>query len=495
MEIELTWLDVKETYRFLKENYNNIPIIAPPTGTIRPYTITPELTRMDERKKRIKALSHLFGPEYAQRLMYLHLALDRFIRLAMPINRLSSILNETFLYFERYLYMKLDWQKGEPGFYRDHSIHAASESYLGYFLLKGSPVLEQKFIDYFKMDNKITRYIKDNCPIGNSTPRLLHILYRSWFIASIFHDLGYVISFSRESREKMMGFHRHSDLLLKAQRSSFDDIQLLLGNSLLFNTVEQSKLEYSYNQNNHGTFSAFLLLSTFFSPPAFDGIEPLDRVAIELAAHAIFYHDNLKEKKAHLIEKDFPKGIQFDVYTHYFKKVKRPNLKLKTLLAEKNIEPGQLYKINLPTNEDDKSNRVSFQESPLAFYLRFIDELHVFGRNSLVTDMVDQELSKESPFSYSMPNTRNIVRFPAQIVELTEENVLNVYFAADASLYSRERHGVKNPYRAYGEGKQEHYSKGIEPLLGELYWLQQSNQEAKLFKDISFFFIEIWPGK
>jgi hypothetical protein len=489
------WFDDKETYRFLRDNYKDIPRIKSHIGRIKPYILTPEVTRMEERKKRIRSLASLMGNEYAQKILYFHLCLDRFLRLAMPINRLSSLLSETFFYFERYLYMPLAWDKDTPGFYRDHSLHAAHEAFLGYQLLKNFPNLEQKIKDFFKQNNDITRYINDNCRIGLTSERdLRQIIYRTWFLSALFHDLGYVLCFNRDIREKMLSFHRHSDLILRADKSSFDDIQLLLGNSLLFNTVKTENLEAGYNQNRHGTLSAFLLLATFYSPPAFDGVDLLDRAAIELAAHAIYCHDCGEEEAVKLKSLKAAKS-PFGKYAGYFKK-ETLSKNIEDLLIKQNIKNIKTFKIEIPIENKQQIKRSAFNKSPFSFYLRFIDKLHVFGRNSLsfTTDQkkVEEMVSfEESGYSYSMPFIRNLVLFPAQLAECLD-NKLRIYYIADASLYYQEWKGKSNPHFDYG------YTcfndEAVGKFLTELYWLKRNVKASELFDDLEIFFIEILPN-
>ena len=379
-----------------------IPKIPPPIGRVKPYTLNPGLARIEERRKRINSLASLYGHHYAQKLLYFHLSLDRFLRLEMPINRISYLLNETFFYFERYLYVQLDWEEGKPGFYRDHSLHAANEAYLGYKLLRKVEHLEPKFIDFLTQNNDITRYINNNCRVGLSEKVLKHIIYRTWFLSALFHDLGYVLRFNRKVREKMLSFHRHSDLIFRANRSSFDDIQMLLGNSLLFNTVKHEDLESCYNRNKHGTLSSFLMLSTFYSTPAFEGVDTLDRVAIELAARSIYFHDFPEEEEKSPIEKggnesqpegksSSPSEIPFGGYSKYFRKMSSVETgelipgEIQEFFNQKRMERINDFKIELPGDEKQTSIRTPFHIDPFAFYLRFIDEMHVFGRNPAYT--------------------------------------------------------------------------------------------------------------
>jgi hypothetical protein len=489
---EPIWFDDKETYRFLRDNYKDIPRVDPPIGRIKPYILTPEVTRMEERKKRIRSLAAFYGNKYAQKILYFHLCLDRFLRLVMPINRLSSLLSETFFYFERYLYMTLAWDKDTPGFYRDHSLHAANEAFLGYELLKNFPKLEQKIKNFLEQNNDITRYINDNCRIGlNSDRALKQIIYRTWFLSALFHDLGYVLCFNREISEKMFCFHRYSDLILRANKSSFDDIKLLLGNSLLFNTVKTENLETGYNQNKHGTFSAFLLLSTFYSPPSFDGVYLLDRAAIELAAQAIYSHDCGEEDPIELNGKNQAKP-PFGKYGGYFTNVTLSE-DINDLLIKKGIKNSKAFKIDIPIENKQQMKRMPFHESPFAFYLRFIDELHVFGRNSLSFTTDPKKVSnlisfEESCYSYPMPFIRNLVLFPAQLVEC-QDNKLRVYYVADASLYYPELRGMNNNH--FDSGKTCFNEEAVGKFLNELYWLKRSIKESKLFDNLEFFFIEI----
>ena len=502
-----TWFDDKETYRFFRDEYFRLPAPQKPIGHIRTYQIDRESLLAEDRKKRIKLLSRILGSQYSQKLEYLYFSLQRFLRLAIGINRISSLLSETFFFFERYLYMKLNWEEGKSGFYRDHSLHAANEAYLGYKIIHDFPGLEieKKFLAFLREDNRITQYIYDNCRISLKDEVLEAVLCRAWFISALFHDLGYVLQFGRDIKDKLLNFHRHSDLISKSPRSSFDDIQLLLGNSLLFQTVENKKLETSYNCNNHGAHSAFLLLATFYSPPAFEKINPVDRVAIEWAARSIFFHDFPEEKKVEL-KKGKQEKIPFGNYRNYFKKVKGNEIQghltkdLAKSIRKRNMNALALWTIKLPENEkedENNSKRILWNEDPLAFYLRFVDELHVFGRNSLSIDCCTNNCPKnnagfkESVFSYSMPFARNLVRFPAQAVKLKDRRVLQIYYILDALLAREKIGGKKNPnFDISLKGEDKNWMKFF---LNELYWLKQSALESQFCKDIEFYLLEVMP--
>ncbi len=498
--LPLTWFDDKMTYRFFRESGDTIHKAAAPIGHVKPYLLNPDAYDLEERKKRIKVLSSIYGNEYAQRLLYFHLSLDRFLRLKMPINRLSMLLNETFFYFERYLYTKVKWQQGELDYYRDHSLHAANESYLGYEILGKLNHLEQKFIEFFSQNNEATRYINDNCRIGRSEDKLKQIIYRTWFIASLFHDLGHVLSFKKEIQEYMLRFHRYSDLITGEGRSSFGAIRLLLGNSLLFNTVKQEELEGRYNNNKHDTLSAFLLLSTFYTPPAFEGIDILDRVAVELAAQAVYYHDYPEENEMEPPGKMEPSGPECSgEWSGCFKEPKRlteeENQKIEKLLNEHQWKLYSVYEIDLSVVKEDNSNKtlkpIYHGISPFALYLCFIDKLHVFGRNCFSIDAKESVKGKEKSFRFIMPEVKNIVRYPAQIVQC-KNNHLRVYFVADASLYSKRKPNQKeNPFYDYGHNRLD--GDAIKFFLKDLYWIKKSTKESAFFDDVEFYFIESWP--
>ena len=437
-----------------------------------------------------------------QRLLYFHLSLDRFLRLKMPINRLSMLLNETFFYFERYLYTKVIWQKGELDYYRDHSLHAANESYLGYEILGKLNHVEQKFIDFFSQNNPVTRYINDNCGIGRSREKLIQIIYRTWFIASLFHDLGYVLSFRKEINENMLRFHRYSDLITGGGRSDFGEIRLLLGNSLLFSTVKHEEIEKSYNNNKHGVLSAFLLLSTFYTPQAFEGIDILDRIAVELAAQAVYYHDYPEESEIEPPGKIKPSGpVCSGKWAGCFKAPKRlpeeENKKLEKLLKHHRWKLNSVYEIDLSGVKEVNGNQTLMPIyngfSPFAFYLCFIDRLHVFGRNCFSIDTKEniKRKGKEKSFRFIMPEVQNIVRYPAQVIQC-ENNLLKVYFVADASLYNKRKPNKKeNPFYDYGHNRLD--EDGIKFFLKDLYWIKKSTEESTLFEDVEFYFIESWP--
>ncbi|MCP4353609.1 MAG: hypothetical protein GY795_49815 [Desulfobacterales bacterium] len=484
MPLPLTWLDNSKTYDFLT-SLHKIPRLRSP-GQIMPYALPPSL------KTKFDLLSPSYGYEYSQQLYHFYLALNSFIRLNIPVNRLSLLVNETFYYFERYFYMKLNWEKGKPGYYRDHSLHAANEAFLGYKLLDNIKPIKQEMMAYLKGDNKTTRYINNACQTGISDKVLEHVIYTWWFIASLFHDLGYVLSFNRELRQSLLTFHRHSDLILKTERSSFDAIQLLIGNSMLFNTVDPKELEHSYDSNKHGTLSAFLLLATFYSPPAFDGVETIDRVAIELAAQSIYYHDSPEENKpAFVVTKPSHTPLKrYGCYEKYFIDVNATDLD--HFINARKMYKSKVLKIKLPDSDSQGSNRKLFNEDPFQFFLRCIDELQGFGRNYLSFGSgIKKKLPDESRFSYPV-SLRNLVRFPAQALECSDDKTLRVFFLADASLFYEKAPTKVNTVSYYDDSHSVWNESAVEHFLAELFWLDKSISDSKNFPNLDLYFVEIW---
>lgn len=497
---DLLWFDDKEVYHFFRDGYRaEIPRFSTPAGRIKPYIITPEITRHDERKKRINLMASLLGYRHAQKLCYLHLSLERFLRLAMPINRINLLLNESFFFFERYLYLKLNWDKGESAFYRDHSLHAGNEAFMGHRLLEKIPQIKNGMIDFCHGNNAINRYLIDNCRVGSSNKILEEIIYKTWFISSLFHDIGYVLEFNRKVRRIMLEYNRCSDLILPAPRSNFDHIQMLLGNSLLFNTVKHKEIEESYNRDQHGLLSALLLLSTFYSAPSFDGVNILDRAAIELAARAIYFHDCPEDPDESKIKFSFEREDFRFLNSRYFKKCNdEQTLKsINKLIRKKNGEYSKIqiqeikkfYKIDLSKFDGKNTGRITFKEDPFSFYLRFIDELQAFGRNRLSFNEEEKEPKEELPFSYSLPTMRNIVQIPAQAVEYKEYNEkdrhLKVYYLADPVLYR----GKKKPL--YDSSANSFIKSGVKHFLKELSCLKKSIDDSGLFK-IDFYWVELY---
>lgn len=505
-----TWFDNTETYLFFRNDffYSNkkvMPSLHSTSTVSKPYVITPDIVEFKKRKERIDLLAPFYGFEYSQKLLYMHLTLDRFLRLGMPINRTSLLLNDASYYFEKFLYLDLNWIKGKTGFYRDHFFHIANEAYMGFKLLKNAATLEEKMITFLKGNNLITRYIHDCCRVDSSDEVLRYIIYRCWFLSSLFHDLGYVLNYYRSVRENIFAFHRHSDLIFRAERSSFGDIQLSIGNSMLFNTVDHETLEKAYNGHKHGVLSAFLMLCTYYSTPAFDGIDSIDRVAIELAARSIFFHDFPDEEDPEFIQKiegnndKSEKGKEpWWRYSEFALYESCPQ-KIEKFIIEKigiKINFGNTYKISFP-DEVKKSEREGFNKDPFSFLLRFIDELQAFGRNYLCFDSkLKQPIKKgkkftETPFSYSGSHMRNLVRFPAQIIEYKEENKLAVYYVADASVLMKKQGKTNNPL--FDQSNRQWDESAVKFFFSELFWLRKSAIDSGIFDDIELYFVEVWP--
>ncbi len=486
------WLDNRTTFNFFyfdytQKNFNRFHDKTFYNKINKQYNLAPELSNFHKLKDRTELLSKLYGKQYSQSLLYWHLTLNRFIRLSIPINRLSYLLNDSFLYFESFLHFKTQWNDGKKGHYRDHTLHTTGEAYTGVeFLTNNTNIRECLKWDIRKTTHETGRFFREFSDISENN--LDHIVYKTWLISSLFHDVGYVISFNKELNANMRKFHPYSTMLFNSNFPSFEKLQYTLGNSLLFRTIDHTLIKESYDKNKHGVFSAMLLLLTYYSAPAFDGVSHDDRIAIELAARSIFFHD-------------FPGEPEDKITISRRRGQKKNHIELKKVIIgehistkiKKKMVDAQILKCEqILINHDikcSKNNREAYTKNPFAFFLRFIDELQVFGRSQL--SFVESK-SMESEHSFQSNRIRNLVRFPAQIVDFSKEDKIQIYYILDNNLLK----GQKRDKDFVEWVNINNTRSGITYFLKELFWLQKSIKDENLdtkypFPEIEYFLIHV----
>ena len=450
------------------------------------YNLVPDLADFQGLKKRTELLSDIYGDQYAQSLLYWHITLNKFIRLSIPINRLSYLLNDTFLYFESFLHFKTRWHEGIKRPYRDHTLHTTGEAYLGVEFLLNNKNIRNSLKSFIKdISHKTGRFFREFSFITEDN--LDHLVYKTWLISSLFHDLGYVISFNKELSLNMRKFNPYSAVLFNNNFPSFEELQYKLGNSLLFRTVDHDYIKKSFDENNHGVYSALLLLLTYYSPPAFDGVSHDDRIAIELAARSIFFHDfpgnhndNIHiSRKKEISDQNFIKLSIIDLDSQILDLIKSQMGKNSIIKCEK---------IDFNFEKDcNKIRRVKYPIDPFSFFLRFIDELHVFGRSQL--SFVETK-HNESIYSFKAKRIRNLVRFPAQIVKFTNENRVQVYYLLDNNLIKGNL--CDKDCKEWLELKKG----GIKFFLKELFWLKNrishaNDKKQDTFPEVDFYLVYV----
>lgn len=249
----------------------------------------------------------------------------------LGIKSLLPLFNWKYFEYEWEMHLALDYKSRSQSFYRDHFIHQIRVAYEAMRLLYEIPELLNGTLKILTNANNMVgeytrRYAaKEYLEISeNPTSReIFHMLFGENFnvsrmpynpglrganeetrkhiykniaksaliIAGLFHDIGYPIHHTVRKMKSLPEFIPTADFFTGLP-ANFDEILGTLADSLLFRTVGAERLRRLYEAEAHGTASALALLLHFYRSGAIHDLRPAKRAALELAGLIISDHTN-----------------------------------------------------------------------------------------------------------------------------------------------------------------------------------------------------------
>lgn len=203
---------------------------------------------------------------------------------------------------ENDIFLEYDAKTGMPKKIREHYKHQYRNAYLGSILM-----LEYDFLDamtecVLKSDSVVSSYIKAQAESDESDIR--KILYQAYFIAALFHDIGYPLDFFMRKADQIHHYAPFYKIISSQIKTEFMEIRAMLGASLLFQVVPEDQIEEKYIRNDHGCMSAISFLLNFYSTGSIYSLDERERCVVETAAMAIYRHTDRLENNYMAFEDD-----------------------------------------------------------------------------------------------------------------------------------------------------------------------------------------------
>ena len=223
------------------------------------------------------------------------------------VNNYSAIENAIFLEHS---------SSGKPRMIREHYKHQFRNVYLGLVLMEQMGLWEDIEECISEEANEYSCYIMDciRQDIENSyivekkeKEALKEIVYKTYFVAALFHDIGYPLSYYFRVSDEIQQFTPFFKIISSGIKTEFSEIKALLNNSLLFRTINTTEIKKKYENNDHGCLSAIsFLLNFYFSGSIYSiGQGRKNRCIVEMAAVAIYKHtDKCEDGKGMLFSQD-----------------------------------------------------------------------------------------------------------------------------------------------------------------------------------------------
>lgn len=214
--------------------------------------------------------------------------LDQHIRMEglehLLINNYSSIENGIFLEYS---------PEGQPKRIREHYKHQFRNAYLGLVLLNKFNFDDCIVKCLMDQNNEYACYILDSAgdmKKQGAEKQVKEIVYKSYFISALFHDIGYPLAYYFRTADEIHEFTPFFKIINPAVKTEFFEIRAILNNSLLFRTVAQEQIRKKYDVNDHGCLSAISFLMNFYYTGGIYKLTEKERCILETAAVAIYKH-------------------------------------------------------------------------------------------------------------------------------------------------------------------------------------------------------------
>lgn len=221
---------------------------------------------------------------------YFHIpGIDRLL-----VNNYGALENDIFLEY--------DGESGVPKRIREHYKHQYRNVYLGSVLMLEYGFLEAMTECIMKSHTIIASYIKSHTE-GNETA-IKKVLYQSYFISAMFHDIGYPLDFFMRKVKQIHKYTPFYKIILSNVKEEFAELRASLSGSLLFELVPPEKIEEKYSRNDHGCLSALSFLLNFYSAGSVFSLDEMERCMVEMAALAIYRHTDKLENDYMIFEED-----------------------------------------------------------------------------------------------------------------------------------------------------------------------------------------------
>lgn len=184
---------------------------------------------------------------------------------------------------------------GSPKRIREHYKHQFRNAYLGLLLLND-----------FHFDDCIMECVLDKkneyaylilASLAEESDKkkgklLKEIIYKSFLVSALFHDIGYPLAYYFRTAEEIHQFAPFFKIVNPAVKTVFAEIKALLHNSWLFQTISHDEIRKKYEKNDHGCLSAISFLMNFYFSGSIYSLDARKQCIVEMAAVSIYKHTN-----------------------------------------------------------------------------------------------------------------------------------------------------------------------------------------------------------
>lgn len=317
----------------------------------RKHRILNDLWSIQKAQDAYLTVERVYDDEMLEHLGILQLVLEKFVGSYVGIEGIEHLFNSSYFYFEWLMHLEYNPNKHDYTYYRDHYMHQVKDMYEMLCMLDQNGFMKTCINIYKSNSDMVANHIKRSIQEqkGDFVPeekalfiRTLDLLgipsdkkqeelykrmeeycYRYLFhavaiIAALVHDIGYPITYMLRTTQSLHEFLPISDSFIQLN-NAMPHLEEILRESLLYKTVDSKEIvERVTNKQDHGAISAVILLNHYYENGAIYHLRPIEKMAIELSALAIYNHTlkyeyltGDKQKRYRNIFKDNPISYLF----------------------------------------------------------------------------------------------------------------------------------------------------------------------------------------
>ena len=254
-------------------------------------------------------------------LLY-RLVTNEIIHKYLNIPGIERLYDEHFFEMEWDMHSRMNFEKHEISFYRDHFVHQVRNLFEIYTLLKNQKIYQHinnilsnsgiSKISYYIsgiVDHLVT--MRKNRPaeleffksihedIANDETLLCnalgehymrYIIFASSMLACLYHDIGYPIEHFVNLRARISEYLPILYMFINGDSGGFDRIRSVLCESLLFTVVPATEIKKRLFDKDHGAISAIAFLLQLYETGGIYSLPLEKKAAVELAGLTIYNH-------------------------------------------------------------------------------------------------------------------------------------------------------------------------------------------------------------
>ena len=250
-----------------------------------------------------KSLQVIYNKEEAAKEVYLIENVYEILTRFVGIKGMEHLLVNNYAAIENGIFLEHS-SEGAPKRIREHYKHQFRNAYLGLLLLKDFHFDDCIADCVMDKNNEYAYFILPAITAEseeNKRKMLKEIIYKSFLVSALFHDIGYPLAYYFRMADEIHQFAPFFKIANPAVKTVFAEIKALLNNSWLFQTVAHDEIRKKYEKNDHGCLSAISFLMNFYFSGVIYTLDGKEQCIVEMAAVAIYKHTNRYDENNRMV--------------------------------------------------------------------------------------------------------------------------------------------------------------------------------------------------